>query len=332
MLPVTPIPDDVDDAALARYLAGESGQAERAAVERWVAGGPSRAADLDRMRGVWEGAGAPVPSPDLERMWARVQVASQPVAATGMRWAVWKRPARNAAMGTLVAGAVALLILQLRASHQFDVGWRAYTTTSGQREKIALADGSDVTLGPASELHVPLDYAAGDRSVTVDGEAYFAVVHDPVHPFVVRAGSAVVTDIGTRFDVRAYATDGASRVVVAEGEVDVGGVHARAGELAIVDRGRVSVVRGVDVDPLVAWTRGELVFHDTPLREVATQLDRWYGLHVMIADAAMAERPVTGSFTTEPVDEVLRFIAHPIGASVSRSGRTVTFAADRTAP
>ena len=56
-----------------------------------------------------------------------------------------------------------------------------------------------------------------DRTVELEGEAEFDVVHDPMRPFRVQAGRALVVDIGTRFDVRLYATDRSARVAVAEG-------------------------------------------------------------------------------------------------------------------
>ena len=63
-----------------------------------------------------------------------------------------------------------------------------------------LLDGTRITLGPASVLHVPVSYAAGDRAVALEGEGYFTVGHNEAHPFSVRARNVVAVDIGTRFD------------------------------------------------------------------------------------------------------------------------------------
>ena len=61
----------------------------------------------------------------------------------------------------------------------------------------------------------------GTREVELEGEAYFAVVHDAARPFAVRAHGAVATDVGTAFDVRAYPEDAGARIAVTEGAVAV---------------------------------------------------------------------------------------------------------------
>jgi ferric-dicitrate binding protein FerR (iron transport regulator) len=47
--------------------------------------------------------------------------------------------------------------------------------------------------------------------VSVEGEAYFDVVHDARRPFVVRAGPLVAQDLGPKFTVRFYPDDAEPR-------------------------------------------------------------------------------------------------------------------------
>ena len=86
---------------------------------------------------------------------------------------------------------------------------------------VTLRDGTRLVLWPASRLRIPSDFGLRTRSVELQGEAYFAVVHDASHPFVVTAHGVVTRDVGTAFDIRAYADDPGVRVAVAEGEVAV---------------------------------------------------------------------------------------------------------------
>ncbi len=224
-----------------------------------------------------------------------------------------------------------------------------YATVAGQRLSITLMDGTQLTLAPASRVRVGAGYdrSAGAREVELTGEAYFAVAHDGAHPFTVRAQGAVARDVGTAFDVRAYPEDTGARIAVIEGVAAVStetgqrscllprlsrlpsgegcGSQVRAGDIATVANEAITVMHGGDVASLTGWRAGRLAFRDTPLREVAVELARWYGLDVRVPDAGLADRPVTGTFTTEPVDEVLSFVAHPVGAIVRRAGQTVTF-------
>ncbi len=209
-----------------------------------------------------------------------------------------------------------------------------YATASGQRETVTLSDGTRFTLAPASRLRVPVDYAAGNRVVALDGQAFFAVVHDAAHPFAVRTATAVATDVGTAFDVRAYANDPVVRVVVAEGRVSIHAVAGGSGALArgdvasVTDSG-IAVTHGADVTTLTAWTQGVVSFVRTPFGVAAPALSRWYDLDVRIADSALDAAPLTAAFRDESPTEALDAIALVLHARYERRGRVVTFTTRR---
>ena len=244
----------------------------------------------------------------------------------------WRREAILVAAACLVVAAGAVLLRQTSAVSRGEP--REYVTAAAQREKITLADGTELTLAPASRLRFPADYGRGSRDVYLEGEAFFAVRHDAAHPFAVHAGGAVARDVGTRFDVRAYADDRAVRVAVAEGEVAVGagagrhrpvpGRTARAGDAVVVSDTAVAMLHGADIAELTAWTDGRLVFRATPLREVVRDLGRWYDLDVRVDGAALGERTFSGSYTTESAEQVLSLVTAAVGARYERHGRTVT--------
>src|SRR5262249_19827673 len=81
---------------------------------------------------------------------------------------------------------------------------REFSTQRGQRAEIRLNDGTRVILAAESRIVVPPDFDSTARLVTLTGQASFDVVHNAARPFIVRAGAALIRDIGTRFDVRAY--------------------------------------------------------------------------------------------------------------------------------
>jgi transmembrane sensor len=198
---------------------------------------------------------------------------------------------------------------------------REYASFAGQRMTITLADGTRLTLAPASRVHVPLDYGRAERTLTLEGEGYFRVAHDPARPFIVRAGTAVTTDIGTAFDVRAYVGDTVVRVAVAEGRVLVrgshvgAGAHLTAGQVTVVDaHGRVNAPEMADAAVLTAWTRGELVFRDARLADVVTDLSRWYGVPLALRDPILAGRRFTGTFTSESVHDAIAVLCAGLGA------------------
>jgi ferric-dicitrate binding protein FerR (iron transport regulator) len=200
-----------------------------------------------------------------------------------------------------------------------------YVTTTGERERITLPDGTQFTLAPASTLRLAPAYGAGSRDVYVDGEAYFAVAHDAAHPFAVHAAGTIARDIGTQFDVRAYATDGAVRVAVTDGIVAVGAVRerdwpVRVGDVAIVRDMAVVVTHNVDVAALTSWTDGRLTFVDAPVADAARDMSRWYGVSIRMGDAVVGRRHISVVLTSPSADAALAAVAPAVGARVVRAG------------
>ena len=243
---------------------------------------------------------------------------------------------------------------------------REFRTTRAQRAEIRLTDGTLATLAPTSRLRISRDYATGARELYLEGEAYFEVRHDAAHPFRVYTRHGVTEDLGTKFAVRAYREDSVMRVAVAEGAVrlharEVGPSGPRSDSVAgaaqanqstratieptnridtaaagVIMAGHVGVlslagmprVRAVaDLTPYLAWTDGRLVFHDTPLRDVVTQLSRWYGLDIRLADARLGARVYTASFRDEPMSEVLRALEIALDVHAAHDGDVIVLTA-----
>jgi transmembrane sensor len=159
------------------------------------------------------------------------------------------------------------------------------------------------------------------------------VTHDTLRPFRVHAGSTVIEDLGTEFAVRAYEPARSVRVAVASGSVAVRrgtnptpSVVLSPRDVAIVgDTGEVRLTRGADLSQYTAWTGGRLVFDDTPLAQVAEELERWYGVEVRVTDTALLSRHLTTAFDSETLDEVLRVIGMSLDVRYVRKGNVVEF-------
>ncbi len=236
-----------------------------------------------------------------------------------------------AAALTLAAGAA---FVRLGRASADGSAMQQYATAVGQRLTVALSDGTQFTLAPASTLRVPLDYGRARREVELDGEAYFVVRHDAAHPFTVRAEGAIAQDVGTRFAVRAYADGQPPRVAVADGAVTVAGavgaqagraVMLHAGEVAMVSDGQAAIVaRGVDTTAYLGWTGGELVFDGTPLRDALTELGRWYGLDFHLGDSSLARVRLRMTVQGASRDELLDGLVLLLNARYERQGTHVT--------
>jgi transmembrane sensor len=151
----------------------------------------------------------------------------------------------------------------------------------------------------------------------LDGEAFFAVARDSARPFAVRTRAGSVEVLGTRFDLHVVGDE--LRLVVTEGRVAlVSGVHRRvvlAGQIARVrDGGPPEVEEAVEIDSLLAWTQGFIVFQNTPLHQVAREIERRYDVRVLLPDSTIASRTVTAWFTNQDFEQVFSAICRAVDA------------------
>ena len=114
------------------------------------------------------------------------------------------------------AAAVLLLSLSLIAFYRIKtassnqefaaVKWLQKTTKPAVKSIIKLSDGSVVTLNSATTLKFPEIFEGKTREVYLDGEAYFDVHKDHLHPFIIHTNKMNVRVLGTSFNVKSYAT------------------------------------------------------------------------------------------------------------------------------
>lgn len=216
-------------------------------------------------------------------------------------------------------------------------------TARGQRATITLSDGTRIILGAASNVRYARDFGArGARDVYLDGQAYFEVVHDTLHPFAVHTSRGVAEDLGTEFVVTAYSAMSDMQVVVASGQValrraasseaDSGIGHGRAlppitlgaGELGVIDSsGSVRRSRVADASPYFDWTKGELVFNGAPLSETLPAISRWYDVEMRLGDPSLASRRLVARFGPHSAHEVVRLLALAANARSEQHGDTI---------
>lgn len=175
-----------------------------------------------------------------------------------------------------------------------------YTGSKEIIEQI-LPDGSVVTLNAQTMLRYPLQFKGKQRTVEVTGEAYFDIEPDPDNPFIIEAGNAQITVLGTAFNVKAYPDGPAIEVTVESGKVQVScssindeqsdsQIELHSGEQGIVsgNNSKIKKTKFSDVNYL-AWKTRTLSFHNTPLNEVVQQLEKVYHMHIELEEKELSE-------------------------------------------
>ena len=77
----------------------------------------------------------------------------------------------------------------------------------GSRTVVQLSDGTEVNLNYGSKIKYPRNFTGNTREITLTGEGYFDVAHNPDKPFIVKTGKLNVKALGTEFNVQSYPDD-----------------------------------------------------------------------------------------------------------------------------
>ncbi len=340
--------DHLDWDRLARYVSGESGATERADIERWAAGNDANRAMLESLKRRWNAASDGA-SWNIDAAWSKVAPRLRHVKPEPgvIDFESRRFPARRSwipltRVGLVAAAAVLLIAVAVRmttvdtAPATMAVNSAEMRTGIGEQRTIELTDGSQVVLGATSTMRLAEGFGASNRELFLEGQAFLRVRHDSTRPFVVNAGGTRAIDLGTAFEVRAYPNEGV-RVAVTEGMVEVrrdtgmtDSTVLQPGDVAEVPTSGATVVkRQQDVERLLGWTRGELVFDDAELSDVAHDLERWFDVQVRIDDAALRSLHLTAKLRIgESLDVILEVIESTLsskGVRAERIGNVVTF-------
>lgn len=207
-------------------------------------------------------------------------------------------------------------------------------THKGSRSQVKLPDGTAVWLNAGSKLDYPKQFTGKKREVMLEGEAFFTVVKDAQHPFMVHTKTFSIRVLGTEFNVRAYPEEDSAVTSLLKGEVEVvldekknQVVRLRPNEkLSIPTVAILQQVKGAATEepveirliksPLTvlrdtvitetAWVEDKLAFKKVPLEKVAVMLEQWFGAEIRFKNDKKRQEYLTGVFEKESLTEVLK--------------------------
>ncbi len=182
----------------------------------------------------------------------------------------------------------------------------------GSRAVVQLSDGTEVNLNYGSKIKYPQRFSGNTRGVTLTGEAYFDVAHNPDKPFVVKTGKLDIKALGTEFNIQAY--DDVVETTLVEGKVVI--EETMPGEKAKpvgaivpgqhvnynLKSGEIYSTKG-RIEKYIAWKDGKLVFDNESITGVAEKLSRKF-----YVDIEVAENIKDYSYTVTFVDDPLFLI------------------------
>lgn len=200
----------------------------------------------------------------------------------------------------------------------------------GEIKHFFLPDSSEVWLNSGSSVSYDSEFK--ERSVIIEGEAFFEVKRDTLRPFLVKSEEIFVKVLGTSFNVRSYREDATVNVTVATGKVGVGKLNQSSNTITPNQRLSYKKTGGefsfseVDASSLTSWKDGFIVFENTTFREAVTTLEKHFGIQFQFQNQTLSSCRFTSKFDkNESLDHVLEVLSKLNGISWERDGNKILF-------
>lgn len=285
----------------------------RAMFGRWLLDDENRAASESIMEELWNSHEAPADPEANRRGLARLHASiglDRRRRHSGLRLAL--RVAAAAACAVAVFGAGYLAAVRTAAP----VEEVTLLTAKGNVGEFTLPDGTRVWLNGGSRLSYRKEFDGATRDVALRGEAYFDVERDVTRPFRVEMNSMNVEVLGTEFDAMSYDYGSSEEVVLRSGSVKVEGaglrqpVMLRPDERLKFDRAndRCSIER-VDAGNYCRWFSSHLVFDNTPLADIVTNLERRYNVEIVVSPGISLTKRLSFVVYREPLEDIMEVMS-----------------------
>ena len=215
-----------------------------------------------------------------------------------------------------------------------DVEYKTLSVNSGERKTIVLYDGTTINLDSGSELKYPNKFGA-TREVYLKGEGYFQVTKNPNKPFRIHANNALIQVLGTKFNIRNWAEDNEGVIVtVSEGKVALGDNNSAESDKVYLTKNMQSSVllNGKTLEPITVnasnfsrWMNNEKHFKDASLKQILSQLERWYDIEFEVEKELLQRKNLTVHLDNTNLDELLELISAITNTKVQRHGKKIKF-------
>lgn len=205
------------------------------------------------------------------------------------------------------------------------LSYNTLTTARGEQSPypLILADGTKVWLNAQSSITFPVAFNRAERRVKITGEAYFEVVHQVGHPFIVESNGQLTEDIGTSFNINSYADEPTKKTTLVEGEIKVNGKSLIPGQQSVLTNGKLQVT-DANMQQVMAWKDGNFRFDGEKIDAIMRQLQRWYDIEVSYEGEIPKEVFYARVSQYKTIKQVLRDLAYTNAVQFKVEGRRVT--------
>ncbi len=333
---------------LVKYITGEADDTEVQKIKHWLSLHPENEQYFIELYEAWQNM--LLLEPELINTEKAYQAFLTKVTPEKKTIRLWSPYGKIAA--AIMVGVLTLTFFLSKTNNKTEPTYQIVEAKKGTTLRLTLADSTIVYLNSGSKLRYETTFGKKNRNVYLDGEAFFDIGHKVKNmPFIVYAKNYVIRDIGTKFNLKAYANDAAFETTVIKGEVSVEGkadntaqetnriylkphqilkIYAPAKDertlkqtpfnevqVALIDSTKLQIYDG--------WKDNLLVFEGSTLSEIAKILERRYDVTISIDNQELQNLKYSGSFkNVADINKVLQIIQENTPISYTIKGQMIT--------
>ncbi len=235
-------------------------------------------------------------------------------------------------LGTVFRYAAVILLtlsgsfaLQYYLQESEPIAMQTITVPAGQRINIDLPDGTNVWLNARTTIQYPITFAKGNRTIHLDGEAFFDVKKDEKHPFIVQTKKYNVEVLGTKFNIESYSDSEVFETTLMQGKVSLFSPLNRNNEIILRPNQKAYLHDGkLNIDSIsdytqYRWIEGLICFKNSEFNEVMKDFEKYYKIKIIVKNKKVRQYKYTGKFRqTDGVEYALRVLQKNISFNFRR--------------
>lgn len=288
-----------------KYLNKKVTEAEKQHIENLLETSPDFRSSFNEIKIIWESSlsfGDDF-EPDLPKAWLKIK--EQTTEAKKTRTLSWFKY-------TVAAMLMVGLLFFYPAMKDLAFGAEVYTSVS-RETPIKLIDGTLVWLNNDASLTTYRTFNKKKRRVTLTGEAFFEVSHNPEKPFIIQAGKTQTQVLGTSFNVNFERQTNDVTVAVATGKVAFGvgqtDLKLTPGHIAKYDQltDKLELLSQNNTNAM-SWKTKDFEFVNTSLPDALNTLSHAYNQDISFITSKLNTLRITGDFHQMDIDQILEII------------------------
>ena len=194
------------------------------------------------------------------------------------------------------------------------IAYQTLYVPAGQRAELILPDSTHVWLNARSKLVYPISFGKDIRQVELNGEAYFDVIHNEKHPFVVKTPQMDIQVLGTEFNVTAYSSSSDFEVALLRGCIELSSPRLSSNyrmkeKEHIRLQNNKLISKDISDYDYFRWKEGLICFNNESVATIIEKLKLYYDIDIEVYNQKFINSRYTGKFRTKDgIEQVLRVL------------------------